>query len=230
MHVVLPIKRFSQAKTRLSEVLLPEQRRDLSAAMVEAILGEVSRTEFVTRVLLASSEPEVAAYAQQFGFEYLPDDRDDVGLNHVVDRATVYLVEQGASDVGVVLGDLPLFSSFEFSRIIRRHRKGSVRQMTITPDRHGLGTNVRLCRPGNLVPARYGRSSSFAHQAAAIKANADIQVVRSETLGLDIDVPDDCIEVVNLHQATTGARPTKAVSMLANWFRWAPKSGVLQCS
>lgn len=230
MHVLLPIKRFSQAKTRLAEALSPEQRRDLSAAMVETLLDEVSRTEFVTRVLLASSEPDVAAYAQRFGFDYLPDEQEGAGLNQVVDRATAYLVEQGANDIGVVLGDLPLFSSFEFSRIIRRHRKGSVRQMTITPDRHGLGTNVRLCRPGNLVPARYGRSSSFAHQTAAIKANADIQVVRSETLGLDVDVPGDCIEVVNLNQVTAGARPTKAVSMLTNWFRWAPKSGVLQCS
>lgn len=229
MQLVLPIKRFAEAKTRLAQALSLAKRRELSATLLEGILEEISRTPLITRVVLASSEPEAFYQAQKYGYDFLPDTAVYSSLNLAVARATNFLIDHGARDVGVILCDLPLISSGELSRVIQRHLTGSPRQLTLVPDRHGEGTNVRLCRPGNLIPAQYGRNSAIKHQAAAIEAGANVVVVRSETLGLDVDLSADCAEVVATWRRSSERRASPAVRLLESWFGTEFESGVRLC-
>ena len=57
---IVPVKRFGAAKQRLSDVLAPEQRAALAAAMLSDVLEALAEAKLVERVLVVSGEPRVA--------------------------------------------------------------------------------------------------------------------------------------------------------------------------
>lgn len=216
MHVIVPIKRFSQAKSRLSGQFTPEMRIALARALAEAVLWELANMAELSGVVIASSEPEAEELAKRYGFGLVPDDKDAQGLNAILARVINQLAAVGIQDVGVVFSDLPLFDRAEFSRIIRYHKKGAERQLTIVSDRMGDGTNIRLTRPVGLVPECYGTGSASAHRAAAQRVGAEITIFPSRKLWLDIDQPQDISLVLAEAARETNIR-SPALALLRSW-------------
>lgn len=215
MDIIVPVKKYSEAKTRLAGLLQPAERKSLAEMLAATVLGQLSRVHRVRRIILASSEPSLCAMAARFGFEILADDSSVLGLNAVIERAVRHALASGAKDVGVVFSDLPLFKAEEFDEIIRSHLDGAPRQVTLVLDRFCTGTNVRLCRPGDLLPSLYGTNSAIEHQRAAAVSGAETCVVKSVCLSHDLDRPSDIKAVLNLHRQH--AIPPALRSMFRRW-------------
>lgn len=199
MDIIVPVKRFSGAKTRLAGLLPAAEREALAELLAATVLGQLAQVSNVRRVIVASSEPSLSGLVVHYGFDQLPDDPLIPGLNAAIAQAVQRAVSRGAKDVGVVFSDLPLFTAGEFEEIVRSHLEGAPRQVTLVRDRFGLGTNVRLCRPGDLLPPLYGRNSASEYQKAAAACGAEICVVESDCLSHDLDQPGDLNAILNLH-------------------------------
>ncbi|MDE5445771.1 2-phospho-L-lactate guanylyltransferase [Bradyrhizobium sp. CSA207] len=215
MDIIVPVKRFSEAKTRLAGALLPAERVKLARLLVATVIEQLARVRGVRRVTLASSEPSLVRMAAPFGFEVLPDDPLSPGLNAAVDRAVKRSVADGANDVGIVFADLPLFDAEEFEGILKQHLDGAPVQTTIVMDRLGAGTNVRLSRPGDLLPPLYGRNSAVEYQRAAALKTAEIRLVESACLSHDLDHFADIQAVLKV--AGHHVLPPTLRSMLTKW-------------
>jgi 2-phospho-L-lactate guanylyltransferase len=215
MDIIVPVKKFSEAKTRLAGMLLPAERASLARQLVSAVIEQLARVRGIRRVILASSESSLARMAAPFGFEVLPDDPLSPGLNAAVDRAVKRSVAGGARDVGVVFADLPLFDAKEFEGILMQHLDGTSDRTTIVMDRLGTGTNVRLSRPGDLLPPLYGRNSAAEYQRAAALKATEVCLAKSVNLSHDVDHFAD-IQAV-LQAAEDRVLPPALRSMLTKW-------------
>jgi 2-phospho-L-lactate guanylyltransferase len=198
MWIIVPIKKFADAKTRLADLLLQPERRILAETLAKRVLGHLARSRYVQRVIVASSEPALKDSASRFGLELLADDPLAPGLNGVVDRAVGHALASGGTDVGVVFSDLPLFDVEEFDRVVGEHLDGATRQVTMVPDRFGRGTNIRLFRPGDLLPSMYGKDSAIAYRKAAMSSGIECSVVDSPRMSHDLDQSDDIRALLEL--------------------------------
>jgi 2-phospho-L-lactate guanylyltransferase (CobY/MobA/RfbA family) len=80
---VVPVKRFDQAKQRLSGLLDGAGRAALAAAMLGDVLEQLSRTAGLAGVLVVTSDAEASAIAKGFGAVVLTDPADS-GVNDAV--------------------------------------------------------------------------------------------------------------------------------------------------
>ncbi len=181
--VVVPVRSFRDAKSRLADVLDDTGRSELARRLADGVLDAVSDRSCV----VVTGDDEVARWATGAGAEVLRTDRR--GLADEVGAAYLHCLDRGAARVTVVPGDLarPAGLADLLDGTLDDARDGVV----IVPDRHGDGTNL-LSLPR--LPAfrfRYGPGSADAHRAEAARCGAPVVVVTDPDLGWDVDVPAD---------------------------------------
>jgi len=73
LWVIIPVKPLKNAKSRLSPVLLPDQRFDLAQAMLRHVLSVTTTVQQVTGVLVISRDTKALAIAREFGAKTLQE-------------------------------------------------------------------------------------------------------------------------------------------------------------
>ena len=203
MWVVIPVKDIDAAKQRLAGVLDAEERRALYTAMLKDVLSAVAGARGYDTVALVTRDATAIAIAARFGFNVI-DDRDNAGHTEAVNLAIAHL--QGL-EVGAMVtfpGDIPLVTPYEIETLLDASRSGP--GMTIAPSRDKRGSNAVACTPPDAVPLRFGSDSFFPHLAAARHCEIEPRVVELAGFGLDIDTPDDLMQLA----ATVGTTRTHA--------------------
>lgn len=174
---LVPVKRFSDAKRRLSPVLGPQERAELARVMAEHVLDATA--PLVNAVVC--DDPDVARWARDRGALLLEE--PGLGLNGAVTAGVEALARAGADEILVAHADLPLASGLA--------SLAGCTGVTLVPDRREDGTNV-IC-----VPARagfrfsYGPGSFRRHTEEAERLGLGPRVVREPLLAWDVDVPGD---------------------------------------
>lgn len=210
MQVIVPVKSFRLAKSRLDSAFGSAMRVELARALARNILAELAQSASVTRVAVVTSEPEMAVQCAEFGAEYIWE-AGDHGLNGalaVAERA----LRCADLPTAVVCADLPFFRAAEFDRVAAGHLAAPGERLTLVSDHAGQGTNLRLVTRRGGLPHLYGVNSARAHRAAARARGMHIVQPVSTTLSLDLDTPDQArLIVTHGHAATGGSRRICAV-------------------
>lgn len=190
MWVVVPCKKLHLAKRRLAPVLTARECRSLVSTMVSDVLFVLSRAIEVSGILVVSSDPAVADLARSFGAHCLSDHSDE-GLLAACAGATAHLSTRGADGVMVVPGDLPLLRPGDIRQVVNTASVSPV--VVLSPDNNDSGTNLVAMRPAGAIPYMFGENSFSLHVSAARSNKIEPIIVRSETLGLDIDTREDLV-------------------------------------
>ena len=188
MWAVLPVKTLGNAKHRLGGVLGPHERRALFGAMLEDVLGALSRVPGLAGIAVVSRDPDVAALARRYGARLIVEDRDG-GQTAAVTAAARQLAAEGVGGMITVPGDVPLITPADIEAVLASH--GAAPAMTIVPARDGRGSNCIACSPPGAIGFAFGDGSFERHLEAARKAGITPRVVERPGLGLDIDSPAD---------------------------------------
>ena len=93
MWIVVPVKRFSNAKTRLSAVLTPAERESLAQVMLNDVLGAISRSRLVSGILVVSNEPRARYAAERAGGLFLLE--EELGVSQAIVKASEWLKNHG---------------------------------------------------------------------------------------------------------------------------------------
>ena len=207
MWVVIPVKDIDAAKQRLAGVLDAEERRALYTAMLEDVLSAVAQAHSYDEVALVTRNSTAVAFASHYGFKVI-DDQDNAGHTEAVNLAIAYLKGRGIAGMITFPGDIPLVTPNEITALLSAHAAdGREPAMTIAPSRDKRGSNALACTPPNAVPLRFGSDSFFPHLAAARAVGIEPHVVELAGFGLDIDTPDDLMQLA----ATVGTTRTHAL-------------------
>lgn len=208
MDVVVPVKPFANGKQRLAAVLSPSERFELCRMMCSWMLAELAKVASINRIVVVSTEPELKAMARAHCFHLLDMGTAARNLNFDVNFALHQMSRAGGNDACVIHSDLPLVTSDAFVEVMSAHASGPDRKLTLVTDRGRKGTNVRFCRPVDLVPCMYGRSSFVDHAFAAASLAVSVDWHSSVALEHDLDDVSDILAIIQRVRDFPQSSPT----------------------
>lgn len=204
-QALVPLKDLVRAKTRLSGVLSPSQRRALAQAMVEDVLALLRAHPLIDGINLVSDDPSAHLLAGQYGARHWPESELGCsGLNNIIGSASRRLLAQSGQPLLVLHADLPLLGLADVSAMLAtRERTGG---LVVGSDRHGKGTNM-LCFDATAMPAFcFGKDSCQRHLAAAQAQGIAGCSVNRPGIGLDVDEPQDLAMLLSSLDGKAGSR------------------------
>jgi len=186
--VIIPVKPLRLAKSRLAEVLTPEERQRFAEAMLRHVLGVVREVPEVTGTLVISRDNHALAIARDYGAKTVQESGAPE-LNTALMRATSIIASWRAEAILVLPADLPLLMPEDISAMIDLGE--DEHSMVIATDRNQDGTNALFIRPPGLIDYAYGPGSFRRHAVLGRDAGAIINTYSSEGFLQDIDLPED---------------------------------------
>lgn len=206
MQVLIPVKDLDSSKSRLAHALPDFGRQSLMAALLDDLLDVLQASRTVTAITVITRCPKAARLAQAHGAGALSLEAD-CSLNSGVTAAVELLTGQGASEVMVLHGDLPLAEPADIDNVIRQHRQEGV-AVTLVPDNEDNGTNAMLLSLPTAMQFLYGQHSYNKHLDYCRSHEIAVQTVSDAHIGCDLDIWQDFDPLLSLRN--TGHHPQLA--------------------
>lgn len=188
LWAIVPVKPLRRSKSRLAPRLTPDQRALLSESMLRHTLDVVRQVARIDKVLVVSRDPRALALARRHGARTISEPARGQ-LNRALTRATALAHDFGADAVLVLPADLPLLEVDDVELLLQSLPPPPA--VVLSPDHRGDGTNALLLSPPGLIEYEFGPQSFQNHRAAAMQAGARVVICRRDSLGRDVDVPED---------------------------------------
>jgi 2-phospho-L-lactate/phosphoenolpyruvate guanylyltransferase len=186
---ILPVKRFENAKTRLSSILDMDDRILLSSLMLEDTVKILSSVRSLTQVVIVSADRRAEEMATKHGVTFLREEKEK-GVNSAVAMADLYSIREAAEATVVIPQDLPLLDPIEVSKACQLAENES-RCIVICPSLRYDGTNMLLRKPPSVIATFYDNDSYNMHVKAALKLGIPVKGLFSKSVMYDIDTPED---------------------------------------
>lgn len=193
---ILPVKPLRRGKSRLAGFLSDSDRMALNHWLLEHTLEVLSGVDAIDQLLVISRDPQVLGVARRFKSRSIMENSTS-NLNRSLEIAAAMVRQRSHRGILIVPADLPLLTSEDIKALVERAAHPPV--VVIAPDRHGTGTNGLLVSPPGLVPFTFGPQSFKRHSEAAAKAGARLEIVHTDSLALDLDLPEDLDLLRTIH-------------------------------
>jgi len=207
---IVPVKGLNVSKERLSNVLSPKKRGELTAAMLRDVLNAL-KASTVHEVLLVSPDSAVKGIAEEYGVSYLSPKRTD--LNPSLTEAIEWCMQKNADAVLILPADIPLVSSQDIDKLVELGSEKST--AVLAPSMNG-GTNALLLNPPNVIPVCFGPGSFFKHVKQAIVKKVEVRFHSSREIALDIDSEEDLNKLLELKDAAGPKQVFEQVKLQRN--------------
>lgn len=196
LWAIVPVKPLRRGKSRLAGTLSEDERTQLNQLLLEHTLKTLTNLKEIEQILVVSRDPAALSLAREHGARTVREAAGSPQLNTALTRATVVAQVYATRGVLVLPADLPLMTREDILALVERATEPPV--VVIAPDRREEGTNALLICPAGLIEYDFGIGSFQRHCERARQANARLEVVTLPSLGLDLDLPEDLEEVLNL--------------------------------
>lgn len=197
LWTILPVKSLHQTKSRLSGVLSPDERADLTLWLLARTLHLLSAVPQLNQTAVITQDPIVAERVMAAGCRWLPEPPGS-GLNGAV-MAGVTVAGQGrASHCLILPSDLPLLTAAELAELVTQVETAvSQPTLLLCSDRHEQGTNALVIPTGVEFQFWYGRDSFHRHQQEAGRRGLACQIVELPGIQFDLDTEQDYMVFTN---------------------------------
>lgn len=187
-RILIPMKRLSDAKSRLSSVFRQQERIHLAAAMLLDTLDVVSACSGLAGYSLVTADPEAARCGRGAGADIIDDTAGTLNRALEAARETLFL-EHGRSPLVVLPADMPLLTAGDLLALIEAHKPGV--DVTIVPDHRRDGTNALVLSQDADLIFSFGPDSRRRHGELAALAGLTIQELTMPRISFDLDVAED---------------------------------------
>jgi len=188
LYTLVPVKPFSESKSRLANILSPDERTELSRGLLTHTLQILANVPEIAQTLVVSRDPAALTLARQYQAQALLETGAGE-LNAALTQATQAAQTSGAESLLILPADLPLLSAEALRQLITESKTEPF--LAIAPDRHEDGTNALLVHPPDLIRYAFGAHSFQRHITQARQAGARARICRLPELALDVDTPED---------------------------------------
>ena len=185
---IVPVKNLDYSKSRLSDVLSVDARRELICSLLTRTLSLLNESEFIEQTIVISNDKSVLQLADKQGVFTVQEDSPS-DLNSALHQATLVTMTYDAKGLLVLPADLPLLTREDVEKIIATEY--SDRLVRIVSDQHGVGTNALFIRPPGMLRYKFGKDSLSNHKEEAKRVGAELYVYRLSNVEFDVDEPDD---------------------------------------
>lgn len=207
---IIPVKPLRYGKSRLADILSPDERAELTTQMLHHMLQTLEEVPEIYRTLVISRDPSALKLARQYGaFTYGEGDKQD--LNLALTRAAQIAAARDASGLLILPADLPLVTPEDvrmmlagvtptFSPVRKTSQGGNghlgyhlSRNVAICPDKNEDGTNALYVSPPVGFRFNYGAGSFQRHMREAERLGIPVRIVHAPGLKFDLDTKQDWI-------------------------------------
>jgi len=224
LWTIVPVKPFSEGKSRLAGYLSPPTRRALNRNLLTRTLDAIRLAQIEAEIVVVSRDNDALDLAARLGSHALTEEQSappsletgsqpfamapEIQLNAALVQAVRYAMARGANKVLVLPTDMPNLTAEDVRTMASPQGRGP--QVTIAPSHDG-GTNALMLQPAQAIPFAFGRDSFQRHRRLAAEAGIPVRVVESASLVFDIDLPEDYELVFGCQEAVGRcARPVAA--------------------
>jgi 2-phospho-L-lactate guanylyltransferase len=200
VYAVIPVKNLAVSKRRLSAVFTPQERSQLTLAMIEDVLHAL-QSSMVDETVVVGEDSQVQRVAEKLGATYLS--ATEAGLNPAIEEATSWCMQRGAASVLVLPADIPLLTSKDVNRLLELGAGGGT--VVLSPSQNG-GTNALLRSPPKLIPACFGPKSFIKHMKEAYAKGVNVKLYYSAGTALDVDSAEDLKKLSEIENTTNSRR------------------------
>ena len=210
LWTIIPVKPFSEGKSRLAGYISPPTRRALNRNLLTRTLDAIRLAQIDAEIVVVSRDNDALDLAARLGSHALTEEPSaplsletgsrsfptapEIKLNAALTQAVRYAVARGATKVLILPTDLPNLTAEDVQAMASPRGRGP--QIIIAPSRDG-GTNALMLQPGQAIPFAFGRDSFRRHRRLAVEAGIPVRVVESASLLFDVDLPEDYRLVFN---------------------------------
>src|SRR6266566_2197385 len=120
--IVIPVKAFAEAKSRLAACLSAKARAELADAMGADVFSAVAAVRGIDRIVVVTNEPVAIAWAGRQGWEVLVEERQ-ISESASVDVACRHCEASGAHAVLRLPADIPLVRATDIEAIFATFEK-----------------------------------------------------------------------------------------------------------
>jgi 2-phospho-L-lactate guanylyltransferase len=188
LFTVIPVKPFSEGKSRLKGILSDRQRIDLNRQMFEHVLEVAAAVLGPATTIVVSADQMALDIARNTGAIALREE-SRAGLNAALAIGAAAAHNRGAGSLLILPTDLPHLEPSDVEALIDPAGRGSC--VVIAPDLSKHGTNALLTSPPGVIDFSFGESSFAKHRNAARAVHLEPVVVQRGGLAFDIDTPED---------------------------------------
>ena len=210
LWTIVPVKPFSEGKSRLAGYISHQTRRTLNRNLLTRTLDAIRLAHIEAEIVVVSRDNDALDLAARLGSHALTEERSapqsletgsqpfppapEIQLNAALTQAARYAVARGATKLLILPTDMPNLTAEDVRAMASPRGRGP--QIIIAPSRDG-GTNALMLQPGQAIPFAFGRDSFRRHQRLAVEAGIPVRVVESASLLFDVDLPEDYRLVFN---------------------------------
>lgn len=191
---IIPVSKFSEAKTRLSPSLSPSEREGLLKSMLMDVTNSLRC--YVDDIVVISSDFDVLNFAKTLGINVILEEEDVNGLNDALNQV-INSFKDNYNKMIITPADIPLISFTNLENLIQDVKKYDI---LIAPSK-GAGTNVLSFKPGS-INIKFGEYSFFKHLSEAQNNDLSYKIYESFYLSLDVNTSEDLGEII-LHGTDT---------------------------
>lgn len=193
LWAIVPVKPLRRGKSRLSEVLNPEERTDLNKRLLAHTVDTLSKIAEIEQVLVVSRDQSALSMAREYGARTVQE-KGAPKLNIALARATLVAKNYASRGVLILPADLPLLTPQDIYTLIDKGKNPPV--VVVAPDHRREGTNALLISPAGIIDYEFGKDSFVRHCELAQKAGARLEICELPSIAIDMDLPED-LELVS---------------------------------
>jgi len=187
-EIIIPCKRFSDGKSRLSTLLDPFRREHLCRTLFSRTVQIALEATDPENVSVVSSDQDVLRLAAQFGVRAIEE--DGVGLNEALHTANNALLRlnRGPRTLVTLPIDLPYLRANDLQNVVAR-----TQELGIVPDMSRTGTNILALSPDvrRIFQFMFGQNSCQQHLRFAELRGIPTEIFHHSDLAFDLDLPED---------------------------------------
>lgn len=208
--VVVPVKAFAVAKSRLSPHLADEHRAALARAFAADTVAAVSASSRVGGLIVVTAEAGLRHELEAAGIEVV-EESDAQGLDAAIELGIGHARRRAEARVAVLLGDLPALRTDELNAALdaaARH------PLAFVADQEGTGSTLVTALAGAPLLTAFGHDSAVRHRAAGFADLVGLEPASTPPgLRRDVDTVEALEEALRLG---VGARTAEVVAGFAD--------------
>lgn len=200
MNVVIPVKKLSGSKQRLSEVLGSDQRQILVLVMLDDIIRELKKSSLIDDIFILTEDDYIIHSVAPYEVK-VAKHKPGLDINEALQYYLNNFSEPSEDQLLIVLpSDVPLLKHTTINSVVRKVLSSTPPIMAISPSDNN-GTNCLIMYPCNLMSFHYGQGSLQAHIYEAASREISLIIHDSYDLKFDIDTPKDLYELLKRHRS-----------------------------
>lgn len=183
---IIPVKTFSNAKTRLD--LSPHQVEDLCKVMLEEILYTISISPQIEKTIIVTKEEKAIEIGKKFNAIIIIDENEE-SVNSAVALADKYLLENDFNASIVFPQDIPYIKTQDIDFMLNYMAPPNF--AIVVPSRRFDGTNALVRMPVDLMKTHYDEDSYKIHMNTAKEHTLNVAMVFVKRIMWDVDNAED---------------------------------------